>query len=78
MAPLSGPLSLGVHAFVGFTQDAADSDPMKQLQKGYRVAMALAVVGFYIITKIFLNVEDADGRSSSFNFFLCGIVGMAW
>eukprot|EP00554_Chaetoceros_debilis_P009824 CAMPEP_0194104226 /NCGR_PEP_ID=MMETSP0150-20130528/4584_1 /TAXON_ID=122233 /ORGANISM="Chaetoceros debilis, Strain MM31A-1" /LENGTH=920 /DNA_ID=CAMNT_0038791695 /DNA_START=144 /DNA_END=2903 /DNA_ORIENTATION=+ len=59
------------------TSGKADSNPMKQLQKGYRVALALAVVGFYIITKIFLNVEDADGRSSSFNFFLCGLVGMA-
>ena len=45
----------------------ADANPMVQLQKGYRVAMALAVVGFYFITYYLLE---------AFNFFLCGITGM--
>lgn len=62
-------------AFVGATRDNADSDPMKQLQKGYRVALFLSVVGFYIITRWLL---DVDGSSASWNFFLCGVVGMAW
>ncbi len=63
------------------TSGKADSNPMKQLQKGYRVAMIGAVVGFYLITWWLLNVKDINGdsgSSSSFNFFLCGIVGMAW
>lgn len=54
-----------------------DTNPMVQLQKGYRVAMGLAVVGFYIITWWLLDIEDpSTGSSSSFKFFLCGIVGM--
>lgn len=56
----------------------ANSNPMVQLQKGYRVAMTLAVVGFYFITKWLLDVEDgASSSTSSFNFFLCGVTGMA-
>ena len=62
-------------AFVGATRDNADSDPMKQLQKGYRVALFLSVVGFYIITHWLLYVPDSPG--ASWNFFLCGVVGMA-
>jgi Inorganic pyrophosphatase len=55
----------------------ANSNPMVQLQKGYRVAMTLAVVGFYFITKWLLDVEDgAWSSTSSFNFFLCGVTGM--
>lgn len=65
--------SLGI-AFVGYTQDSADADPMKQLQKGYRVAMVSSIVGFFIITQWLLSVP---GTSSAFHFFLCGIVGMA-
>lgn len=65
--------SVGI-AFVGVTRDSADSDPMKQLQKGYRVAMLLSVIGFYIITHWLLKFPENPG--SSFNFFLCGVVGM--
>lgn len=65
--------SLGI-AFVGFTRDSADADPMKQLQKGYRVALVSSIIGFYIITHWLLNVP---GTGSAFKFFLCGIVGMA-
>ena len=59
-------------AFVGFTQDAADSDPMKQLQKGYRVALLLSIFGFWIITHWLLEVPESPG--SAFKFFLCGLV----
>lgn len=65
--------SIGI-AFVGISRDTADSNPMKQLQKGYRIALGLSVVGFFIITKWLL--EDPTNPGSSFKFFLCGIVGM--
>jgi H+-translocating diphosphatase len=66
--------SVGI-AFVGVTRDTADADPMKALQRGYRVALLLSVVGFYIITHVLLHVPESPG--ASFNFFLCGLVGMA-
>ena len=65
--------SVGI-AFVGRTSDTADSDPMKQLSKGYRVALSLSVVGFYMITHWLLALPDNPG--CAFKFFLCGIVGM--
>ena len=61
-------------AFVGQTRDTADSDPMKQLQKGYRVALGLSVVGFLIITQWLLALPENSG--CAFKFFLCGLVGM--
>ena len=54
----------------------ADANPMVQLQKGYRVALGLAVCGFYFITWLLLDVESDTGVSTSFNFFLCGVTGM--
>jgi len=49
---------------------------MVQLQRGYRCAMALSIIGFYFITHWLL--ADPSGESNaSFRFFLCGIVGMA-
>jgi len=67
--------SIGI-AFVGNDSGSgrADGNPMIQLQKGYRVALALSVVGFYIITRWLL--EDPSNPGSAFKFFLCGIVGM--
>eukprot|EP00547_Thalassionema_nitzschioides_P013066 CAMPEP_0194262504 /NCGR_PEP_ID=MMETSP0158-20130606/46577_1 /TAXON_ID=33649 /ORGANISM="Thalassionema nitzschioides, Strain L26-B" /LENGTH=820 /DNA_ID=CAMNT_0039002663 /DNA_START=164 /DNA_END=2626 /DNA_ORIENTATION=+ len=65
--------SIGI-AFVGVTKDSADSNPMKQLQKGYRIAIFLSIIGFYIITAWLL--EDPDNPGSGFKFFLCGLVGM--
>merc|ERR1712232_897561 len=53
----------------------ADSNPMIQLQKGYRVALGLSVVGFFFITQWLLNHPDYPG--SGFKFFLCGVTGMA-
>ena len=64
--------SIGI-AFVG-GQTHAESNPLSQLQKGYRVALGLSVVGFYIITSWLL--EDPSNPGSSFKFFLCGITGM--
>ena len=54
----------------------ANSNPMKQLQKGYRVAMTLAVFGFYFITWWLLDIDNDNGVSTSFRFFLCGTTGM--
>ena len=69
--------SIGIYSVEHLNSGSKDSNPMVQLQKGYRVAMALAVAGFYIITWWLLDVTDpATGNSSSFKFFLCGIVGM--
>ncbi|KAI2495989.1 hydrogen-translocating pyrophosphatase [Fragilaria crotonensis] len=65
--------SVGI-AFVGVTRDSADSNPMRQLQKGYLIAIALSILGFYIITSWLL--EDPNNPGSAFKFFLCGIVGM--
>lgn len=65
--------SIGI-AFVGISRDSADSNPMKQLQKGYRIALALSVIGFFLITRWLL--EDPTNPGSSFKYFLCGIVGM--
>ncbi len=66
--------SVGI-AFVGHTRDTADSNPMVQMQKGYRVALFLSIVGFFIITQWLLN--DPTNPGAAFKFFLCGIVGMA-
>lgn len=65
--------SIGI-AFVGVSRDSADSNPIKQLQKGYRIALFLSVGGFHIITRWLL--EDPTNPGSSFKYFLCGIVGM--
>lgn len=66
--------SIGI-AFVGGKAHGGDtSNPMTQLQRGYRVALGLSVVGFYFITAWLL--EDPNSPGSSFKFFLCGIVGM--
>eukprot|EP00559_Dactyliosolen_fragilissimus_P002560 CAMPEP_0184867084 /NCGR_PEP_ID=MMETSP0580-20130426/25035_1 /TAXON_ID=1118495 /ORGANISM="Dactyliosolen fragilissimus" /LENGTH=870 /DNA_ID=CAMNT_0027367131 /DNA_START=339 /DNA_END=2951 /DNA_ORIENTATION=+ len=64
--------SIGIF-FVGI-QSSADSNPMVQLQKGYRIALGLSVLGFYVITNLML--EDPHHSGSGFKFFLCGIVGM--
>jgi len=66
--------SVGI-AFVGITQDSADADPMKQLQKGYRIALGLSIVGFYIITHWLLYHPDSPNAANL--FFACGVVGMA-
>ena len=61
-------------AFVGLTKDSANSDPMKALQQGYRVALVLSIFGFYVITHWLLSFPGKP--NASFNFFLCGIVGV--
>lgn len=62
-------------AFVSATRNSADSDPMKALQKGYRVALSLSTLGLFVITRWLLDYPGSPG--SSFKFFLCGLVGMA-
>lgn len=66
--------SIGIAFVGGQAQGDNNSNPMIQLQKGYRVALGLSVVGFYFITAWLL--EDPSSPGSSFRFFLCGIVGM--
>jgi len=62
-------------AFVGtVSRSGADNNPMFQLQKGYRVALGLSVVGFYMITSWLLNEENYPG--SGLKFFFCGLTGM--
>mmetsp|Transcript_11573 Transcript_11573/g.21008 ORF Transcript_11573/g.21008 Transcript_11573/m.21008 type:complete len:539 (+) Transcript_11573:588-2204(+) len=65
--------SIGI-AFVGISRKRADGNPIKQMQKGYRIALSLSIIGFYVITKWLL--EDPRNPGSSFRYFLCGIVGM--
>eukprot|EP00520_Triparma_pacifica_P006207 CAMPEP_0118656952 /NCGR_PEP_ID=MMETSP0785-20121206/13753_1 /TAXON_ID=91992 /ORGANISM="Bolidomonas pacifica, Strain CCMP 1866" /LENGTH=797 /DNA_ID=CAMNT_0006549825 /DNA_START=199 /DNA_END=2589 /DNA_ORIENTATION=- len=54
--------------------EGAHTDPMVQLQKGYRISVALSIVGFFLLTRWLLASEDSPG--AWFNFFLCGICGM--
>ena len=56
--------SIGI-AFVGGKAHGGDtSNPMTQLQRGYRVALGLSVLGFYFITGWLL--EDPSSPGSSF------------
>lgn len=56
--------SIGI-AFVGGKAHGDDtSNPMTQLQRGYRVALGLSVLGFYFITGWLL--EDPSSPGSSF------------
>ncbi len=64
--------SIGIY-YVG-TLSNPNLNPMLQLQKGYRIATALAVGGFLILTRWMLAAEQAPG--AWFSFFLCGITGM--
>jgi len=50
-------------------------DPLGILKRGYTVAIGAAVVGFFFATRWMLYTTTAP--SAWFNFFLCGIVGMA-
>jgi K(+)-stimulated pyrophosphate-energized sodium pump len=45
-------------------------DPMNALNRGYYIAAALAMVGFYVAARWLL------GPDYYFNFFLCGVVGV--
>lgn len=66
--------SIGIYFVGGQARGGDQSNPMVQLQRGYRVALGLSVVGFYFITAWLL--EDPGSPGSSFKFFLCGVVGM--
>lgn len=54
--------------------DKPNANPMAQLQKGYRAAVGLSIIGFFIISWWLLSVPGYDG--AWFNFFLCGLTGM--
>ena len=45
-------------------------DPMKALSRGYYVTAILAMIGFFIASRLLL------GPTYYFNFFLCGLVGV--
>ncbi|GBG34727.1 Pyrophosphate-energized membrane proton pump 3 [Hondaea fermentalgiana] len=49
-------------------------DPIAILKRGYHVAMAFAVIGFFVATRWMLYTAAAP--SAWFSFFLCGLVGM--
>jgi len=51
-----------------------DGDPMAALNKGYAVAVVLAMVAFGIITYWLLSVEGQP--QAWWHFFLCGIIGV--
>ncbi len=61
IASIAGILSVKAHE---------NEDPMKALNRGYAVAAALAMVGFYIASRWLLGAEHY------FNFFICGIIGV--
>lgn len=48
-------------------------DPYDVLKGGYRVALALSVVGFGVSTRVMLWVDDAPG--AWLHFFGCGMIG---
>jgi hypothetical protein len=44
------------------------------MKKGYRVSMAVGIVGFMILCYFFLNPEMYP--NAWLNFFFCGLVGV--
>ena len=65
--------SIGI-MYVG-NLESTHTDPMVQLQKGYRIAVALSVVGFLFLTRWLLASVTAPGVWV--NYFGCGLCGMA-
>ncbi|GMH59307.1 hypothetical protein TL16_g02803, partial [Triparma laevis f. inornata] len=55
--------------------DNPNTDPMLQLQKGYKVAVGLSIIGLLIITRWLLAVEGIP--YVWFYYFLAGLTGMA-
>jgi K(+)-stimulated pyrophosphate-energized sodium pump len=51
-----------------------DRDPMQALNRGYYVAAALAIVGFFVATKWLLANPQAP--DAWWKFFLCGLIGV--
>ncbi len=48
-----------------------DEDPMQSLNRGYYVTSVIAIIGFFIASRWLLGPEFY------FNFFLCGLIGVA-
>merc|ERR1719491_1185608 len=63
-------------AMEGISNGGRNESPMVQLQKGYRCALGLSIVGFWGITKWLLEDPNNPESGAGFKFFLCGIVGM--
>ena len=51
-----------------------DRDPMQALNRGYYVAAALAIVGFFVATRWLLANPQAP--DAWWKFFLCGVIGV--
>lgn len=55
--------------------ESTHTDPMVQLQKGYRIAVGLSIVGFFFLSRWLLASSETPGVW--INYFLCGLCGMA-
>jgi K(+)-stimulated pyrophosphate-energized sodium pump len=51
-----------------------DQDPMQALNRGYYVAAALAIVGFFVATKWLL--QNPAAPDAWWKYFLCGMIGV--
>ncbi|HWP60332.1 MAG TPA: sodium-translocating pyrophosphatase [Candidatus Acidoferrales bacterium] len=56
-----------------------DGDPMAALNRGYYVASALALAGFFVATRWLMRVDASahpEAAQAWFYFFLCGLIGI--
>ena len=68
--------AFGVLAAIRATRGAsAELSPMSVLKHGQRVALAFAIIGLGIATRVFLYVEQAE--NAWIYFFFCALVGVA-
>jgi len=51
-----------------------DGDPMVALNKGYGVAVVMAMIAFFFITKWLLSASGAP--DAWWHFFICGVIGV--
>lgn len=65
-----------VRAKKGIPRGAVDDieDPMNVMKRAYYVSIVIAIVGLFLICKLFLSIEGIE--SAYFNFFLCGVCGV--
>ena len=57
-----------------FVRTREDRDPMQALNRGYYVAAALAIAGFFVATRWLLANPQAP--DAWWKFFLCGVIGV--
>lgn len=67
--------SAGILAVGDGSTPNASADPMAILQRGYRVALGLALVGFAFTTRWLLYTDAAP--TAWLHYFGCGLIGMA-